>query len=73
MWTEQSTALTANPTKSMFVRVLKDLGLRDIVNKHNLPGVLSNHQFCEALFCMLFAPSCPIICDPTGVMQEFVM
>lgn len=21
---------------------------------------------------MLFAPSCPVICDPTGVMEEFV-
>jgi hypothetical protein len=57
----------------MFIQVLKDLGLRDIVNKHNLPGVLSNHQFGEALFCMLFAPSCPVVCDPTGVMQQFVM
>jgi hypothetical protein len=21
---------------------------------------------------MLFAPSCPVICDPTGVMQDYV-
>lgn len=72
MWTESATSVTANPNKSMFIQVLKDLGLRDLLNKHNMPGVLSNHQFGEALFCMLFAPSCPVICDPTGVMQEFV-
>jgi len=27
----------------MFLRVLKDLGLRDILTKKNLPGVLSDH------------------------------
>jgi hypothetical protein len=52
----------------MFIIILKDLGLRDIINKHNLPDVLSNHQFGEALFSILFAPSCPVVVDPTGVM-----
>jgi hypothetical protein len=56
----------------MFIQVLKDLGLRDILYKHNMPGVLSQHQFGEALFGMLFAPSCPVICDPTGVVEQFV-
>lgn len=72
IWVETSSSFTANPNKSMFVQVLKDLGMREHLSKHNLPGVLSNHQFGEALFCMLFAPSCPVICDPTGVMQEFI-
>lgn len=26
----------------------------------------------EALFCVLFAPSCPVIVDPTGEMEKFV-
>jgi hypothetical protein len=43
IWTEFSNAQTAIPTKSMFLQVLKDLGLRDILYKHNMPGVLSNH------------------------------
>jgi hypothetical protein len=43
VWTSYETTQTANPTKSMFILVLKDLGLRDIINKHNLPDVLSNH------------------------------
>lgn len=64
----QPSSLSAGPTKSFFIAVLKDLGLRDIVHKHNLPEVLSAHQFGEALFTMLFAPSCPVICDPTGEM-----
>lgn len=43
IWTETSSSMTANPNKSMFIQVLKDLGLRDILYKHNMPGVLSNH------------------------------
>lgn len=63
---------SANPTKSMFITILKDLGLRSIINKHSMPPLLSAHQFGEALFCLLFAPSCPVVCDPTGVVQKFI-
>lgn len=56
----------------MFILVLKDLGLRDIVNKHSMPDVLSGHQFGEVLFDMLFAPSCPVVVDPTGEVQKFI-
>lgn len=40
MWTEFSNQQTALPQKSMFLQVLKDLGLRELLYKHNLPGVL---------------------------------
>ena len=43
IWTETSNSQTANPNKSMFIKVLKDLGLREILVKHNLPAVLSSH------------------------------
>lgn len=72
MWIEMPTSHSVTPNKSMFLRVLKDLGLRDILTKQNLPGVLTNHQFCEAIFSLLFAPSCPVVCDPTGVIRKFV-
>ena len=43
IWIETSSSQTANPNKSMFIQVLKDLGLRDILFKANMPAVLSNH------------------------------
>lgn len=38
----------------------------------NLPAVLSPNDLAEYLFILLLSPSCPVICDPTGQMQEFV-
>jgi hypothetical protein len=34
--------------------------------------VLAREDTYEALFCILFAPSCPVIVDPTGEMEKFI-
>lgn len=52
--------------------VLKDLGLKEILKREEHPSVLSEHDFAESLFSILFAPSCPVIVDPTGEMEKFV-
>lgn len=51
---------------------LEDMGLRDFFNEDNLPHVLNKSDLTEVLFSLLFAPSCPVICDPTGQMKDFV-
>lgn len=51
---------------NMFFKVLKELGLRDLLKEDNFPGVLTPNDLSESLFCLLFAPSCPVISDPTG-------
>lgn len=34
--------------------------------------MLTNQDFFETLFAVLFAPSCPVICDPTGEIEKFI-
>lgn len=51
---------------------LEDMGLKDFFNEDNLPHMLTKSDLTEALFALLFAPSCPVICDPTGQMQDFI-
>jgi hypothetical protein len=50
----------------MFTMVLDDMGLGDYFLDDNLPSVLGKSDLTEAIFNILFAPSCPVICDPTG-------
>lgn len=38
----------------------------------NMPAVLSPNDLAEYLFSLLFAPSLPVVADPTGQLQEFV-
>lgn len=52
--------------------VMKDLGLKEILQREELPAVLSEHDFSEALFTILFAPSCPVVADATGEMERFI-
>jgi hypothetical protein len=52
--------------KTMFTMVLDDMGLGDYFLDDNLPSVLGKSDLTEAIFNILFAPSCPVICDPTG-------
>ena len=52
--------------------VLKDLGLKGILTRDAYPSVLSENDFHECLFSILFAPSCPVIIDPTGEMEKFI-
>jgi len=60
------------PQRSIFWHVLKDIGLKEILSLDNLTSVLSPNDLAENLFSLLFAPSCPVVCDPTGQLQEFV-
>ena len=54
------------PHRNIFWHVLKDIGLKELLSTDNLPGVLSPNDLAENLFLILFAPSMPVICDPTG-------
>jgi hypothetical protein len=56
----------------MFKSILKEYGLRQILLPHNYSGILTESTICETLFHMIFAPSCPIIIDPTGEVQEYI-
>jgi hypothetical protein len=42
------------------------MGLGDYFLDDNLPSVLNKNDLTESIFNILFAPSCPVICDPTG-------
>ncbi len=54
------------PSRDIFWHVLKDIGLKEILSMDNMPAVLSPNDLAESLFCLLFAPSLPVVCDPTG-------
>jgi len=56
----------------MFKSILKEYGLRQILLPHNHSGILTESTLCEALFHVIFAPSCPLIVDPTGEVQEYI-
>lgn len=56
----------AKPHRNIFWHVLKDIGLKELLSIDNMPGVLSPNDLAENLFTILFAPSMPVICDPTG-------
>lgn len=56
----------------MFKSILKEFGLRQLLLPHNYSGILTESTVCEALFHMVFAPSCPLIVDPTGAVQEYI-
>jgi hypothetical protein len=56
----------------MFKQILKEYGLRQILLPHNYSGILTESILCETLFHMIFAPSVPLIVDPTGEVQEYI-
>jgi hypothetical protein len=56
----------------MFKSILKEYGLKQILLPHNYSGILTESTICEALFHIIFAPSCPLIVDPTGEVQEYI-
>lgn len=72
-WT-RSDGKTSNPKiqNKMFKSILKEYGLRQILLPHNYSGILTESTICETLFHMIFAPSCPLIIDPTGEVQEYI-
>ena len=73
MWLPNLTTNRSHKVQTnMFFKVLKELGLRDLLKEDNFPGVLTPNDLSESLFCLLFAPSCPVVADPTGQLEEFV-
>lgn len=56
----------------MFRSILKEYGLRQILLPHNHSGIITESTLCETLFHLIFAPSCPLIVDPTGEVQEYI-
>ena len=52
----------------MFKKVLKEYGLRKVMLPHNCSNILTEAVLFETLFTIVFAPSCPLIMDPTGEM-----
>jgi len=56
----------------MFKSILKEYGLRQILLPHNYSGIVTESTLCETLFHLIFAPSCPLIVDPTGEIQEYI-
>jgi len=71
-WTTPTALRAGIKHKSMFTMALEDMGLKDFFNEDNLPHMMTKSDLTEALFALLFAPSCPVICDPTGQMQDFI-
>jgi hypothetical protein len=56
----------------MFKAILKEYGLRNFLLPHHHSGIVTTETLCETLFHLIFAPSCPIVCDPTGEIQDYL-
>lgn len=63
----------ASSGSKMFKQVLKEYGLRKILLPYSYSEIISEGVLVETLFAMVFAPTCPLIVDPTGEVQEFIM
>jgi hypothetical protein len=50
----------------MFKSILKEYGLRKILLPHQHSGIITESVLCESIFHLIFAPSCPLVIDPTG-------
>ena len=42
------------------------------MKKSERPSVISDNDFYETLFGILFAPTCPVVSDPTGEMEKYI-
>jgi hypothetical protein len=56
----------------LFKSILREYGLKTILKNHAFQNALSQDSFAEVLFSLVFAPSCPVIFDPSGHLQEFL-
>jgi len=53
-------------------QALKDYGLLKAILPHTYSKILSDRSLCESLFTLIFAPSCPVVFDPTGALELFL-
>lgn len=56
----------------IFKDILKEYGLRKQMLSHNFSRIISKSLLYETLFTVVFAPSCPLIIDPTGQLQSYL-
>lgn len=71
-WEPEVSSSKHKKRKSPFFQVLKDIGFAEQLKKFARPSVLTHNDSYEVIFCILFAPSCPVIIDPTGEVEKFV-
>jgi len=71
-WTIEGKVPNPKIQTKVFKSVLKEYGLRHLLLPHNYSGILTESTICETLFHMIFAPSCPLIIDPTGEVQQYI-
>ena len=71
-WTIEGKTQNPKIQTKVFKSILKEYGLRHLLLPHNYSGILPESTICETLFHMIFAPSCPLIIDPTGEVQQFI-
>ena len=72
LWNPVKLSSDQKEASNIFKRVLKDFGLGNLFELENLPSILNINDVAEALFTVIFAPSVPVICDPTGQFEEYV-
>ena len=53
----------------LFKKILCEQGFDRLL--HNLPHLYNENQFAEFLFCMMHAPSLPVVFDNVGFFQAF--
>ena len=68
-WTTEGKTQNPKVQTKVFKSILKEYGLRQLLLPHNYSGILPEATICETLFHMIFAPSCPLLIDPTGEVQ----
>ena len=71
-WTVEKKVQNPKIQTKVFKSILKEYGLRHLLLPHKYSGILTESVVCETLFHMIFAPSCPLIIDPTGEVQQFI-
>ena len=71
-WLTNDNKINPKVQNKMFKSILKEFGLRHLILRHNFSGIVTEQVICETIFHMLFTPSCPLVIDPTGEVQQFV-
>mmetsp|Transcript_23297 Transcript_23297/g.22889 ORF Transcript_23297/g.22889 Transcript_23297/m.22889 type:complete len:417 (+) Transcript_23297:1724-2974(+) len=58
--------------QTIFKKIIQEYGMKKVVLPHSFSHILGQPVMIETLFTLIFAPSCPLVTDPTGKMQEFL-
>lgn len=71
-WTVESNSPDPKTQTKVFKSILKEFGLRHLLLPHTHSGILPPSTIRETLFHLIFSPSCPLVVDPTGEVQQFL-